>query len=196
MIRDFQKRSRAEKLNLFYQTMTPTKDDEIVVLGSGDGSYFIDQYPFKDKITAVDHNIAFLNKIKEKHPEIKICKLDLNMPTPFKDNQFDIAFSNAVIEHIDEQQTFSAEIERISRKYFVSCPNKYFPFEMHYRLPLFQFFPEWLRRTLTKHFSLGNFPKGGYETIILLTPRQMKKFFPGGRVRTKFLGYNLIAYRQ
>ncbi len=62
---------------------------------------------------------------------------------PFGDREFDIAFSNSVIEHVppELQAAFAAEVSRVADRYFVQTPNRYFPIEPHYQLPLFQFLP-------------------------------------------------------
>lgn len=61
----------------------------------------------------------------------------------YKDNEFDIAFSNSVIEHLytkENQLKMAAEMMRVGKHHFVQTPNKYFPIEPHYLLPMFQFF--------------------------------------------------------
>ena len=53
---------------------------------------------------------------------------------PFRDQSFDIVFSNSVIEHVggpDAQARFAHEIRRTGRGYWVQTPNRYFPIETH-----------------------------------------------------------------
>jgi hypothetical protein len=53
---------------------------------------------------------------------------------PFKDNQFDWSFSNAVIEHVGnrtKQLFFLNEMLRVSRSVFFTTPNKHFIIETH-----------------------------------------------------------------
>lgn len=53
---------------------------------------------------------------------------------PFKDNEFDWVFSNAVIEHVGDdnaQVQFINEMTRVARNVFFTTPNKYFPVEAH-----------------------------------------------------------------
>lgn len=53
---------------------------------------------------------------------------------PFEDNEFDCVFSNAVIEHVgddDAQVQFVNEMLRVGRRVFFTTPNKYFPVESH-----------------------------------------------------------------
>ena len=61
---------------------------------------------------------------------------------PFEDNQFDWVFSNAVIEHVgnDEAQLlFINEMLRVAKNVFFTTPNKYFPIEAHTNI----FFLHW-----------------------------------------------------
>ncbi len=53
---------------------------------------------------------------------------------PFSDKQFDWVFSNAVIEHVgddDAQLLFLNEMIRVAHNVFFTTPNKYFPVESH-----------------------------------------------------------------
>ena len=195
MISALQRRSREAKMLHFFRTIKPESHHTVLELGSGSGSYFLEHYPFRNKVTAVDHNTRLLDQLKEKYPEVTTLKLDLNKPLPFKDKSFDIIFSNAVIEHLAHQGQYAQEIERVGKKYFISCPNKHFPFEMHYRLPFFQYLPENLKRWIAKNFSFGPMKKGYYEQIRLLTARELAMMFPNGTVSSFFYTYNLLAIK-
>jgi SAM-dependent methyltransferase len=64
---------------------------------------------------------------------------------PFENQTFDIGWSNAVIEHVgDEQQQilFLSEIRRTCKKLFITTPNRYFPIEIHTRLPFLHWLPK------------------------------------------------------
>ena len=53
---------------------------------------------------------------------------------PFKDNEFDWVFSNAVIEHVGDdgaQVHFVNEMIRVARNVYFTTPYKYFPVESH-----------------------------------------------------------------
>jgi hypothetical protein len=53
---------------------------------------------------------------------------------PFKNRQFDWAFSNAVIEHVGEESAqldFLNEMLRVAGKVYFTTPNKLFPVESH-----------------------------------------------------------------
>ena len=64
---------------------------------------------------------------------------------PFKDKEFDVCWSNAVLEHVGgwgEQKLFLKEIKRVSRAAFITTPNRYFPFELHTRIFLLHYLPK------------------------------------------------------
>jgi SAM-dependent methyltransferase len=53
---------------------------------------------------------------------------------PFRDKEFDWVFSNAVIEHVgddDAQLYFLNEMLRVGKSVFFTTPNKFFPVETH-----------------------------------------------------------------
>ncbi len=113
---------------------------------------------------------------------------------PFEDGQFDIAYSNSVIEHIDPDgwANYAAEVRRVAGRYFVQTPNRYFPLEPHVLLPLFQFLPHWLKVRLWRFGA----SRGEFEDINLLSRKQLLRLFPDATVvRERFgpLTKSLIA---
>jgi hypothetical protein len=67
---------------------------------------------------------------------------------PFKDNSFDVIFSNAVLEHIshDMQKDFISEISRVSKKKAViTVPDRLSPIEIHSKIFFLHWFPNWRR---------------------------------------------------
>jgi hypothetical protein len=109
--------------------------------------------------------------------------------TDIADNQFDIAHSNSVIEHVGnwgKMVEFAGEIRRIAGAYYVQTPNYYFPIEPHFLFPFFHWLPLFVQLRLTMRFQLGCFPKAsgedearGYvEMCRLLTKRKLLRLFP------------------
>jgi hypothetical protein len=109
----------------------------------------------------------------------------------YADGEFDVVFSNSVIEHVGTpaaQQQMSREIRRVGRRYFVQTPNRYFPLEPHFFFPGFQFLPIATRVWLLQHFNLGWFKKipdyaaarREVESIRLLDRAEFVQLFPGG----------------
>ena len=121
---------------------------------------------------------------------------DLNR---FSDGQFDIVFSNSMIEHMPsfaDQQRCAQEMKRVGLRYFVQTPNRYFPIEPHFLYPYFQFYPAWLKAFLLRWVNIGWYPVASWEDAVetsgsvrLLTKRDMQRLFPGAAiVDEKFFG--------
>lgn len=119
----------------------------------------------------------------------------------YKDNEFDITFSNSVIEHLetwDEKRSMAEEMKRVGKSYYIQTPNKYFPLECHFLVPFFQFLPLRLkyllltRTRVSKGKVLNRKEALKYiKEIQLLSKRDLKKLFPGDSfLKEKFLGFN------
>lgn len=201
LMEKFREKSRDKKYRLFIDQLQPQPHDIILNVGAGNGLFLESIYRNKEKIIALDIDAVMLNDLKRKYPEIQCIVADAKR-LPFKDVSVKISFSNAVIEHVGsnrEQQKFANEIRRISQKYFVTVPNKYFPFEFHYRLPLYQFVPKSIQKWLFNKFNIGLWYENKWEDINLLSYRQMKKIFPGTTVikqRVTLCAETLICYKN
>jgi hypothetical protein len=126
---------------------------------------------------------------------------------PFVDRQFDVIFSNSVIEHLytpDRQKKFADEVTRVGNHYFIQTPDYWFPVEPHYLTPFVQFVPRdckpWVHRWLTLR---GWMDKPSKDTCVewsdeirLLRAREMRVLFPKAtlvRERAFGLSKSLIA---
>jgi len=79
-----------------------------------------------------------------------------------KDNTFDLAYSNSVIEHLsgfEDQYEMAYNIKRVAKYYFIQTPAFIFPFEPHFLFPFFHWFPISVRIRLVSKFNLGWFNK-------------------------------------
>ena len=79
---------------------------------------------------------------------------------PFRDQSFDIVFSNSVIEHVgslENQRRFAAEVERVGRSYWIQTPDRHAPFEMHVMLPLIHHLPKPWQRAIIHRFTLWEY---------------------------------------
>ena len=128
----------------------------------------------------------------------------------FKEKEFDIVFSNSVIEHLKtykDQERMAKEVRRVGERYFVQTPNYYFPIEPHFLFPFFQFLLISFRVFLLSHFDLGWYKKAvsheqAVETaneIRLLKLREFKSLFPDADIyKEKLFGLtkSFIAYKS
>jgi hypothetical protein len=139
--------------------------------------------------------IVLLNigELEFAHPNFTCVVGDGRDMGEFGDQEFDVVFSNSVIEHVggyDEQRRMAEEVKRVGKRYFLQTPNRFFPIEPHFLFPLFQFLPRFFR-------DLGWF-KGTpdeqeaakiVDSIRLLTEREVRALFPEGTVyKEKVLG--------
>jgi hypothetical protein len=118
----------------------------------------------------------------------------------FDDKQFDVVFSNSVIEHVGDfadQRRMADEVQRVGRRYYVQTPNRYFLMEPHFLFPFFGVLPIPARAFLLRHLSLGWYTKIDdraesfrvASSIRLLTKRELLSLFPGAQlVRERVAG--------
>ena len=95
-------------------------------------NYFLKHFPYSGEFyTGLGvQNISDMDKIFPGKSFYQYPGSDF----PFKENQFDWIYSNAVIEHVgleEEQLKFINEMIRVSDNVFFTTPNKYFPVESH-----------------------------------------------------------------
>ena len=92
-------------------------------------------------------------------------RADATRRLPFADGEFDLAYSNSLIEHLPRSARpgFAAELRRIARGWWVQTPAYSFPVEPHALLPGAHWLPLALRRP---YWRLG--VAGEWEEIALL----------------------------
>ena len=176
-------RSRSRKLELFLELMQPTADTTVVDVGVSDGGYGADTlgtanffealYPWPEQIVAV--STQYLSVFRAAFPAVTAVRAD-GRALPFLDDQFDIGFSNAVVEHLpdlESQRAFVGELCRVSRRIFLTTPNRWFPLDTHTLVPLAHWLPDERRdgiyRLLRRPEGLG---------LRLLSPAALCGLFP------------------
>ena len=105
-----------------------------------EANYFEKFFPHKNRITAI--GIEDASKLESEFPGVKFVKVKPGESYPFENGQFEVAFSNAVIEHItneQERKKFVKELLRVSKSAFITTPNKYFWVEPHTGVPFLHF---------------------------------------------------------
>lgn len=142
--------SRRKKLRTFHEVLRPSAHDRILDLGSeiaADGycrlACFLDHYPFRGQVTAANLSESQVERIRTRYPEVDAVVADARK-LPWPDKSFDVVYSNAVIEHVGDeadQRAMASEVMRVARRWFVTTPNRWYPFEFHLRLPLVTWLP-------------------------------------------------------
>jgi SAM-dependent methyltransferase len=191
-------RSRKRKLRLFLDELQPTAQTTVLdvgadelAFGEGDGcatlNFFEELYPWPERITAL--GLQDGSAFRARYPQVRYVQGDA-CDLPFADGEFDIVFSNAVVEHVggrELQRRLVSEALRVGRQVFLTTPNRLFPLEVHTRLPLVHWLPD--RVSQRVYGALG---KGDAKDLRLLSPRAFKALFPG-HVRIVNLGLTLVA---
>lgn len=143
------------------------------------------------------------------HPSIAVAAGDARDLRDFSAGDFDVVFSNSVIEHVgvwEDQQRMANEVRRLAAAYFVETPNFWFPLEPHSYVPGFQLLPTELRVRLIRRFALGYLPRitdwsdahDLAEHTRLVTHDELARLFPDATiVHESLLGMtkSLIAMR-
>ena len=109
----------------------------------------------------------------------------------FSRGEFDLVYSNSVIEHVGpehRQDSFAAEVKRLSARYWVQTPSKWFPFEAHCGMPLWWFYPEPVRRGMIERWR-AKLPEWTemVDGTRVLTLDRLKGLFPGASVYTEWM---------
>lgn len=191
-------RSRRKKLRLFLDELRPGPETTVLDVGAdelgfgeegtcGTLNFLEELYPWPERITALGLHDG--TRFRERYPAIAYVQGNA-LALPFEDGEFDVVFSNAVIEHVgdrEQQRQFVSEALRVARQAFITTPNRRFPIELHTRLPLVHWLPHALANPL--YAAAG---RGWAREIELLTRRSFGALFPG-RVRIVSLGLTLVA---
>ena len=135
----------AARENIFRDFMTrmkPSAQDRILDVGVSDiindGANVMERkYAHQGNITACGLGAGI--EFQRAFPQATYVPIEPNRPLPFADNVFDIATSNAVLEHLGSfhnQQTFVRELCRVASRVFITVPNRFFPIEHHTAVPI------------------------------------------------------------
>ena len=195
-------RSRRRKFGLFMETMGPTAETTVLDVGVDDAAFgdqsgseggcgtlnfFEDMYPWPERVTGLGLHEG--ERFRASFPRARYVQGNA-LELPFEDGAFDVVFSNAVIEHVGgeaEQRRFVAEALRVGGRAFITTPNRWFPIEVHTRLPLVHWLPD-----AASHSAYELARKPWAKRNRLLGPGSFEALFPGD-VRIFNLGMTLVA---
>src|SRR5215210_4169574 len=198
--------NRKRKLALFLEELRPGPETTIVDVGVGDTGFETEpgvalshnfceaMYPWPERITAVSD--VPLPNFAQEFPEIApVTASGTNLP--FADDSFDIAFSNAVLEHVggrEDQRRFVQELCRVASRVFVSTPNRRFPVEVHTLVP----FLHWLPRG-PRDRAFAALRRDAWRGVELLNSRELLALFPAetrARVVESRMTISVVAERS
>jgi SAM-dependent methyltransferase len=192
--------NRQRKWDLFLQEFPPYSNRRILDVGFSDREYspsdnFIEKYyPFPEMLTAL--GVEEPDRFAARYPKVKAIQYAGDV-FPFSDKQFDICWSNAVLEHVGgfvKQLGFIKEVKRVSHRAFITTPNRYFPIEPHTRTPILHYLPknyfETYLKLIGKKWATGEYMHllGLKEIYELLKAADIQKY---KIVRNKLFGFTL-----
>ena len=201
-------RARLTVFHAFMEMLRPDAGTSVLDVGvsldvaSVESNVLEQFYPHPDQLVCagIGDGAAF----ERAYPRIRFERITPHEPLPFADGQFDVAYSNAVVEHAGSrahQQAFIAELCRVARRVFIAVPNRLFPLEQHTGLPLVNYLPLSMFRALLKPTRLAHWSRE--ENLNPLFAGEFRGLFPPGKpVTIRFAGFgvgrfcsNIVAVR-
>jgi SAM-dependent methyltransferase len=182
------RRARARRWALIQRLIEPRPGARVVDVGCGDLG-----------LAAFTPQLAITGVDREPRPSYeaagrRFVQADAT-DLPFADGEFELAYSNSLIEHIvdpADRARAAGEIRRVGVRYLVQTPNRWFPVEPHSLLPLVHLLPRRLGRRLWR-LGVSDDP---FEQTRLLRAAELRRLFPDAViVRERFgpLTKSLIA---
>jgi SAM-dependent methyltransferase len=180
--------NRQRKWSLFLEQVHPDRSCSILDAGFEPGddysacNFLEKHYPYVEKITALGLRSEQVRQVQRTYPTLKIVEYDGDL-FPFKDKEFDLCWSNAVLEHVgafEKQLLFLKEAKRVAKRLFITTPNRSFPIEVHTLTPLLHWLPkpifdDYLRVT-HREWAMGDY-------LHLLRLRELKHLLELANIR-------------
>jgi SAM-dependent methyltransferase len=189
--------ARIRIYELFMAACAPPPDASILDVGvtsdvrSRESNFLERLYPHKDRITCVGTEDG--SHLERNYPGVRFIPVGRDVHWPFADLEFDIAFSNAAIEHVGDrtrQAAFVAEMLRVAGRVFVVTPNRWFPVEAHTGLPLVHYLPAPAFRTVLRRTRYKFWTEEDH--LNLLTGDELRRLFPAAvHAKVAFTGIGL-----
>ncbi len=136
-------------------------DARILDVGCGIGTYVRRFRRYSDDVHGIEVEPERVAQASAELPNIVTA---VGEALPYPDDNFDLVFSNEVIEHVDDDRATAAEMVRVAKPggtIVVFAPNRLYPFETHGayfgqryvfgNIPLINWLPDPLRDRFAPH---------------------------------------------
>jgi ubiquinone/menaquinone biosynthesis C-methylase UbiE len=193
----FQNYFRPRRKRAFMKLFPEVAAGARVVDIGGTAGWWKEDFPKSVDISIVNIDDDHQNEVRQHGFKFYVAD---GRDLPFAEREFDLSFSNSVIEHVgdlNDQEKFAREAVRCSKKLYLQTPNKWFPVEPHLMTVFIQWLPFGVARRLLRYFSLwGLLAKPSQKqideflrTTRLLSRKEIKRIFPTAEItEEKFLG--------
>ena len=179
-------RARAKRHALFLRLTAVTPQTRIVDVGCGTGGL---------RALAPALDVTGVDVVERPAYPGPFVRADDTERLPFADDEFDLAYSNSVLEHIapERRAAFATEVKRVARVWWVQTPAWSFPVEPHALLPFAHWLPVRARRAYWRAGAAGD-----WEEIALLRRAELAALFgePVVAERLGPLAKSWIAYSR
>jgi Methyltransferase domain len=130
---------------------------------------------------------------EDRHENIRAVVGDATNLWGFGEHQFDIAFSNSVIEHLftfEAQSRMAREMRRVARAHWVQTPNFWFPVEPHFLVPAWHWLSEDARVAILTRRGVGwagrcpdpDFAREIVQQHRLMKRGELQRLFPDSQI--------------
>lgn len=162
---------------------------ELRVLDLGGTGLWWSKAPIRPRrVTVVN-----LFEADQTHPSVTTIEGDaLCADELLRGHEFDLVFSNSLIEHLGghgPRRRFAEVVTSLAPRYAVQTPYRYFPVEPHWMFPGFQFLPIRARSYLAPRWPLGHThgwkPHDAANEVMateLLSASEMHGYFPDAKI--------------
>ena len=191
--------TRGRRMTHFEQRMRLTGDEVILDVGGDTTNWFLTRTA--PKLVLFNLNIP----IDAKDDDRFTWREGDATALPYEDREFELVFSNSVIEHLGDlaaQQKFAAECRRVGGRLWIQTPALGFPIEPHYLTPFVHWMPKSVRRRLLRRCSFWGLMTKPTQAkvdeqvneIRLLSKREMQQLFPDCEILVERFGLWPKAY--
>jgi hypothetical protein len=129
--------------------------------------------------------------------------LNKSITEEFSENELydfssDLVVSNATIEHVGNtlnQKKMLENVIKLTKKIFViTTPNKFYPIELHTKIPLIHWFPKSIYRKILKILGLSFY--ANEENLNLLSVNELKKMLDNYKIMYEIKFIKLFFFKS
>jgi hypothetical protein len=110
----------------------------------------------------------------------------------------DLVISNATIEHVGSKLNQKKMIENIikltKKNFVIATPNRFYPIELHTKIPLIHWFPKSIYRKILKFLGLSFYAYE--ENLNLLSVSELKKMLDTQRIKYEIKYLKLFFFKS